>query len=118
MLKPSELTPLTALRLAEITADILPPGVFNVVTGQGETAGAALVRHPKVAMVSLTGEVATGKVDHAGGGRLAEARAPRARRQGARSSCSTTPTSRRSIAGVRRGRLLQLGPGLHRRDAG
>ena len=61
VLKPSELTPLTALRLAEITADILPPGVLNVVTGQGEAAGAALVTHPRVAMVSLTGDVATGK---------------------------------------------------------
>jgi 1-pyrroline dehydrogenase len=61
VLKPSELTPLTALRLAEITADILPPGVFNVVTGQGESAGAALVSHPRVAMVSVTGDVATGK---------------------------------------------------------
>jgi 1-pyrroline dehydrogenase len=61
VLKPSELTPLTALRLAEITADILPSGVFNVVTGQGESAGAALVSHPRVAMVSLTGDVATGK---------------------------------------------------------
>ena len=47
VLKPSELTPLTALRLAEITADILPPGVLNVVTGDGETAGAALVRAPR-----------------------------------------------------------------------
>ncbi|MBM3671497.1 MAG: gamma-aminobutyraldehyde dehydrogenase [Actinobacteria bacterium] len=62
VLKPSELTPLSALRLAEITADILPPGVLNVVTGQGETAGNALVTHPEVAMVSLTGDVATGKV--------------------------------------------------------
>ncbi|MET1003633.1 MAG: gamma-aminobutyraldehyde dehydrogenase [Acidimicrobiia bacterium] len=62
VLKPSELTPLTALRLAEITQDILPPGVLNVVTGQGETAGASLVSHPAVAMVSLTGDVATGKV--------------------------------------------------------
>lgn len=61
VLKPSELTPLTALRLAEITADILPPGVLNVITGQGETAGAALVAHPDVAMVSLTGDVGTGK---------------------------------------------------------
>ena len=61
VLKPSELTPMTALRLAEITADILPKGVLNVVTGQGETAGDALVRHPDVAMVSLTGSVATGK---------------------------------------------------------
>ena len=62
VLKPSELTPFSALRLAEITADILPPGVLNVVTGQGRTAGDALVRHPKVAMVSLTGSVETGKV--------------------------------------------------------
>ena len=61
VLKPSELAPLTALRLAEITADILPPGVLNVVTGDGEHAGAALVAHPDVAMVSLTGDVATGQ---------------------------------------------------------
>jgi 1-pyrroline dehydrogenase len=62
VLKPSELTPLTALKLAEIAADILPPGVFNVVCGQGETAGDALVRHPGVAMVSITGDVETGKL--------------------------------------------------------
>ena len=61
VLKPSELTPLSALRLAEITADILPPGVLNVVTGDGEHTGASLVTHPDVAMVSLTGDVATGK---------------------------------------------------------
>ncbi len=61
VLKPSEMTPLSALRLAEITADILPPGVLNVVTGQGESAGAALVAHPDIAMVSLTGDVGTGK---------------------------------------------------------
>ncbi len=60
VLKPSELTPLSVLRLAELLADALPPGVFNVVTGTGE-AGAALVEHPDVAMVSLTGSVATGK---------------------------------------------------------
>ncbi|HKH03726.1 MAG TPA: gamma-aminobutyraldehyde dehydrogenase [Acidimicrobiales bacterium] len=62
VLKPSELTPLTALKLAELAADILPPGVFNVVCGQGETAGDALVRHPGVAMVSITGDVETGKL--------------------------------------------------------
>jgi 1-pyrroline dehydrogenase len=62
VLKPSELTPLTALRMAELAADILPPGVFNVVTGDGEHCGAALVRHPKVAIVSVTGEVTTGKI--------------------------------------------------------
>jgi 1-pyrroline dehydrogenase len=62
ILKPSELTPLTALRLAELTEGILPPGVFNVVTGQGETAGDAIVRHPGIAMLSLTGDVSTGKL--------------------------------------------------------
>ena len=61
VLKPSELTPLTALRLAELAADLLPPGVLNVVTGQGDPAGAALSSHPDVAIVSITGEVATGK---------------------------------------------------------
>jgi 1-pyrroline dehydrogenase len=61
VLKPSELTPLTALRLAELASDLLPPGVLNVVTGQGESAGAALSGHPDVAIVSLTGEVTTGK---------------------------------------------------------
>ncbi|MFI5281988.1 MAG: gamma-aminobutyraldehyde dehydrogenase [Candidatus Dormibacterales bacterium] len=61
VLKPSEWTPLTALRLAELTADILPPGVLNVITGDGEPVGAGIVRHPGVAMVSLTGDVATGK---------------------------------------------------------
>jgi 1-pyrroline dehydrogenase len=62
ILKPSELTPLTALRVAELAADIFPPGVFNVVTGQGETLGDALVRHPGVAIVSITGDVNTGKL--------------------------------------------------------
>jgi 1-pyrroline dehydrogenase len=61
VLKPSELTPLSVLRLAELTADVLPPGVLNVVTGQGEAAGVALVEHPAVAMVSLTGSVPTGQ---------------------------------------------------------
>src|ERR1700751_6116806 len=61
VLKPSEWTPLTALKLGELAADIFPPGVFNVITGDGEPVGAGLVRHPGVSMVSLTGDVATGK---------------------------------------------------------
>src|SRR4051812_29348754 len=63
VLKPSEQTPLTLLRLLELMdeAKLLPPGVLNVVTGEGEPTGAALVRHPLVRMVSLTGDVATGK---------------------------------------------------------
>ncbi|MCD6022553.1 MAG: Aminobutyraldehyde dehydrogenase, partial [Actinomycetia bacterium] len=62
VLKPSEMTPLTALKLAELTADILPPGVFNVVTGDGVPVGDSLVRHPDVGIVSLTGDTATGKL--------------------------------------------------------
>ena len=61
VLKPSGWTPLTSLRLAELAADIFPPGVLNAITGEGRTAGAAIVRHPGVAMVSLTGDTATGK---------------------------------------------------------
>src|SRR5437667_1146318 len=61
VLKPSEWTPLTALKLAELAADIFPPGVLNVITGDGEPVGAGIVRHPGVSMVSLTGDVATGK---------------------------------------------------------
>src|SRR5947199_2145885 len=61
VLKPSEQTPMTAAILAEIAGEHLPPGVLNVMYGHGEPAGAGLVRHPKVAMVSLTGDVATGK---------------------------------------------------------
>jgi 1-pyrroline dehydrogenase len=61
VLKPSEQTPLTTLRLAQLAADIFPAGVLNVITGDGEPVGAGLVRHPDVQMVSLTGDVATGK---------------------------------------------------------
>ncbi len=61
VIKPSEWTPLSLLRVAELAADVFPPGVFNVITGDGEPTGAAIVRHPGVAMVSLTGEVTTGK---------------------------------------------------------
>lgn len=61
ILKPSELTPLTALKIAELAADIFPPGVFNVITGYGVPVGAKLVEHPLVNMVSLTGSIATGK---------------------------------------------------------
>ncbi len=61
ILKPSEQTPLTLLRFLELAQDAIPPGVLNVITGDGVPAGAALVRHPDVRMVSLTGDVATGK---------------------------------------------------------
>jgi betaine-aldehyde dehydrogenase len=61
VLKPSEQTPMSAARLAQIAAEHLPPGVLNVIYGHGEPAGAGIVRHPDVAMVSITGSVAAGK---------------------------------------------------------
>ncbi|HEV8565004.1 MAG TPA: gamma-aminobutyraldehyde dehydrogenase [Actinomycetota bacterium] len=64
VLKPSELTPLTAIKLTELAADLFPPGVFNLVTGDGVPVGDTLVRHEKVGIVSLTGDVNTGKLIH------------------------------------------------------
>jgi len=61
VLKPSEQTPLTTLKLARVAAEVLPEGVLNVVVGRGESVGNALINHPKVAMISLTGDIATGK---------------------------------------------------------
>jgi 1-pyrroline dehydrogenase len=61
VLKPSARTPLTALVLAEVAADIFPPGVLNVITGTGATIGDPLVAHPKVGMISVTGDTDTGK---------------------------------------------------------
>jgi 1-pyrroline dehydrogenase len=62
VLKPSEQTPLTILRFVELAAEIIPAGVLNVVTGDGVPAGEALVKHPDVRLVSLTGDVETGKI--------------------------------------------------------
>jgi aminobutyraldehyde dehydrogenase len=59
--KPSEQTPLTALKMARILADELPEGVVSVITGRGQTVGNYLINHPAVDMISLTGDVATGK---------------------------------------------------------
>lgn len=62
VLKPAEWSPLSAVMLAEAIAEAdLPPGVFNLVHGVGEVAGAALVAHPDVRLVSFTGETTTGK---------------------------------------------------------
>ncbi|MGH8380333.1 gamma-aminobutyraldehyde dehydrogenase [Pseudomonas sp.] len=60
VLKPSEQTPLTALRLAQLAAEIFPAGVLNILFGRGPSVGTSLVSHPKVRMVSLTGSIATG----------------------------------------------------------
>jgi len=60
VLKPSEQTPLTTLKLAELIAGLFPPGVINIVTGRGESVGAPLISQPQVRMISLTGDVGTG----------------------------------------------------------
>jgi betaine-aldehyde dehydrogenase len=62
VIKPASATPLTTIRLAEIAGEAgLPPGVLNVVTGRGESVGAAMAAHPDVDLVSLTGDSATGR---------------------------------------------------------
>jgi betaine-aldehyde dehydrogenase len=61
VLKPAETTPITTVRFAELASEILPKGVLNVVTGRGEPTGEALISHPDVDMVGLTGSVDTGK---------------------------------------------------------
>jgi 1-pyrroline dehydrogenase len=61
ILKPSEQTPLSLLRFMELAEGVIPPGVLNVITGDGVPVGEALVKHPEVRLVSLTGDVETGK---------------------------------------------------------
>ena len=113
VLKPSEQTPLTLLRFVELAEGIIPPGVLNVITGDGVPAGEALVKNPDVRLVSLTGDVATGKDHRRDRGGLAQARPPRARRQGARDRLRRRRPGRRG-RGHQDRRLLELGAGLHR----
>ncbi len=61
VLKPSGITPVTALRLAQLLEGVLPPGVLNVVCGAGSVVGEAMSAHPDIAMISITGSVAAGK---------------------------------------------------------
>ncbi len=62
IIKPAEQTPLTTLRFVELAQEVLPPGVLQVVTGDGVPVGDRLVRHPSIRLVSLTGDTATGKL--------------------------------------------------------
>jgi betaine-aldehyde dehydrogenase len=62
ILKPASLSPMTALRVAQLALEAgFPPGVINVVTGPGGTAGAALAAHPGVGKIAFTGETTTGQ---------------------------------------------------------
>jgi 1-pyrroline dehydrogenase len=62
ILKPSEQTPLSLLRFVQLAQEVIPPGVLQVVTGDGVPVGERIVTHPAIGMVSLTGDVATGKL--------------------------------------------------------
>ncbi len=62
ILKPSEQTPLSLLRFVELAKDVIPSGVLQVVTGDGVPTGQRLVEHPDIGLVSLTGDIATGKL--------------------------------------------------------
>jgi aminobutyraldehyde dehydrogenase len=62
ILKPAEQTPLSLLRFVELAKDVIPAGVLQVVTGDGVPTGQRLVEHPDIGLVSLTGDVATGKL--------------------------------------------------------
>ena len=61
VLKPSEMTPLTTLKLAELIADIFPAGVVNILNGRGESVGAPMISQPQVQMISITGDISTGQ---------------------------------------------------------
>ncbi|MBA2298447.1 MAG: aldehyde dehydrogenase family protein, partial [Actinobacteria bacterium] len=61
IIKPAEQTPLSTLRFAELAQEVLPPGIFNVITGDGVPVGDGLVRDPDIRLVSLTGDIETGK---------------------------------------------------------
>jgi aminobutyraldehyde dehydrogenase len=61
VLKPSEMTPLTTLKLGELLAEIFPKGVINIVNGRGDTVGSPLINHAAVRMISVTGSIATGR---------------------------------------------------------
>ncbi len=61
VLKPSEMTPLTTLKLAELIADIFPAGVVNILNGRGESVGAPMISQPQVRMISITGDISTGQ---------------------------------------------------------
>jgi aldehyde dehydrogenase (NAD+) len=91
VLKPSELTPFTAVRLAELAIEAgLPPGIFNVVVGDGPNAGEPLVRHPDVACISFTGSTVTGAGSWPPPPRRARSRSRSNSAARARRSCSPT----------------------------
>ena len=116
VLKPSEQTPLSLLRFVELAQDVIPAGVLNVVTGDGVPVGERIVTHPGRAARLADRRRRDRQDDRADGRRHAQARAPRARRQGAGGRLRRRRPGR-GRGGDQDRRLLELGPGLHRRLA-
>jgi len=115
VLKPSDTTPASSVHMAELFADILPPGVFNVVCGDRDT-GAALVGHPIPAMVSITGSTRAGRaVAHAAADTVKRTHLELGGKAGDRLRRRRHRERRR---GHRRRRVLQRRPGLHRGHPG
>jgi hypothetical protein len=117
VMKPSEQTPLSTLKLAELVAGRIPDGILNVVTGRGRTVGQRLSEHPDIALVALTGSVVSGQA-------VAETAAKSVKRVhlelGGKAPCCRLPRRRpprRSCRCPQR-RLLERRPGLRRRLPG
>ena len=98
VLKPSDTTPASTTLLAEIAAEFLPPGVFNVICGDRDT-GRAMVAHDVPAMVSVTGSVRAGK-EVAGSAATSSSGSTSSSAARRPSSCSTTPTSPRRAEAI------------------
>ena len=105
VLKPSDTTPESTVKLAEIAGEILPPGVFNVINGDGQT-GKTLVEHPVPGLVSITGSIRAGISVAVSGGPATQARAPGTGRQGAGRGLRRR-RHRGGRRGIADGRLLQ-----------
>ena len=124
VLKPAELTPLSALRLAELALEAgIPEGVMNVVAGKGSVVGQRLVEHPDVAKVGFTGSTEVGRAGDAGRGRDDQARDARARWQvgerGLRRRRSRASSRGRAVRRLRQRRAGLLRPQPHpRREDG
>ena len=119
VLKPSELTPFSVLRLAELAVEAgVPPGIFNVVQGDGLTTGEALTRHPLIAKMTFTGSTRTGAAIMAScamhGPKPVDARA---RRQEPAAGVRRCTRSRPAGGPDRRRDHRQCGPGVRRRLA-
>ncbi len=113
VLKPAETTPITTLRFAELAQEFLPRGVLNVLTGRGEPTGEALISAPGGGHGLAHGLGRDRQAHRARRGRHAQARAPRARRQGAGARVRRR-LARERARDDRGDRLLQRRPGLHR----